>query len=133
MSNNLKVEDDCEPCKEEKESWFETFKKIIEGPFKYDKEMIPPEPDFFTAGFLAHKEDRFVIKNRDSFFSSAQRSLIAREIMTRTRYGSENVDKLGLARLMNKGVFRSAYPLHDGSYHKQGPNGEVSARRVSLA
>ena len=27
-------------------------------PFDYDHDLIPPEPNFFNAGFLADKEDR---------------------------------------------------------------------------
>ena len=29
-------------------------------PFDYDHDLIPPEPNFFTAGFAMEKEDRYV-------------------------------------------------------------------------
>ena len=30
-------------------------------PFDYDQNLIPPEPNFFSTGFLMDKEDRYVI------------------------------------------------------------------------
>ena len=30
-------------------------------PFDYDEKLIPPEPNFFTTGFLMDKEDRYKI------------------------------------------------------------------------
>ena len=29
-------------------------------PFDYDHDLIPPEPNFFNAGFLMDKEDRYL-------------------------------------------------------------------------
>ena len=39
--------------------------------------------------------------------------------------------QVGIVRLLNKGAYTAAYPLHDGRYDKDGPNGELCARRVS--
>jgi hypothetical protein len=32
---------------------------------------------------------------------------------------------------MNKGVYKAAFPLHEGRYDKDGPQGEKTDRRVS--
>ena len=132
MDSFIQIEEEKEVVEEKKIGPLEKWKKTLSRPFQYDRDLIPPEPDLFTAGFLAHREDRFVMKNRDTFFTSAQRSLIVREIMSRTRYDSSEVDKVGFARLQSMGVFKSAYPLHDGSYKKPGPKGEISARMVNI-
>ena len=39
--------------------------------------------------------------------------------------------QVGIQRLLSKGTYSAAYPLHDGRYDKDGPNGEKCARRVS--
>ena len=38
---------------------------------------------------------------------------------------------MGIVRLLSKGTYSAVYPLHDGRYDKDGPNGEKCARRVS--
>ena len=73
---------------------------------------------------------RFVIKNRDTFFTSAQRSLIVWQILIRTKYGDDESDKVGIKRLLSKGVYKAAYPLHDGIIGEQNPSGEISTRQV---
>ena len=40
---------------------------------------------------------------------------------------------MGIVRLLSKGTYSAVYPLHDGRYDKDGPNGEKCARRVSMA
>ena len=74
--------------------------------------------------------ERFVIKNRDTFFTSAQRSLIVWQILIRTKYGDDNLDKVGIKRLLSKGVYSAAYPLHDGNLFERNPSGELSTRQV---
>ena len=103
---------------------------------------------------------RFIVKDRDTFFTSAQRTLIVWQILMRTRYGDSKDDhskvfwllamcifpglnvhdistkkwlfrQVGIVRLLSKGTYSAAYPLHDGRYDKDGPNGEQCARRVS--
>ena len=73
---------------------------------------------------------RFVIKNRDTFFTSAQRSLIVWQILIRTKYGDDESDKVGIKRLLSKGVYKAAYPLHDGIIGEQNPSGEISTGQV---
>lgn len=127
--------------------------KRLSEPFDYDYNLIPPEPNFFTAGFMMDREDRFdrmktrprslvtaeclilllvryIIKDREEFFSGAQRSLIVWQILLRTKYDDNNSDKVGIKRLLSNGVYKAAYPLHDGKYIGD-EKGQLSDRMVS--
>lgn len=96
----------------------------------YDHDLIPPEPNFFNAGFLMDKQDRFVVKDRETFFSSAQRSQIVWQILMRTRYDDDDSDKVGIARLLSNSVYKAAYPLHDGLATKGPKKGNLCSRRI---
>ncbi len=58
----------------------------------------------------------FIIKDRESFFTEAQRSLIVWQILLRTKYGSHNPNKIGIVRLLSNKTYKAAYPLHDGRW-----------------
>lgn len=38
---------------------------------------------------------------------------------------------LGISRLLSNDTYVAAYPLHDGRYDKDGPDGSICDRRVS--
>ena len=38
--------------------------------------------------------------------------------------------QIGIEGLLNKNVYSAAYPLHDGRYDEDGPEGTKSTRRV---
>ena len=59
---------------------------------------------------------RYVIKEHSDSLTSIQRSLIVWAILNRTRYEDKSPEKVGIQRLVNKNVYKSAYPLHDGDY-----------------
>ncbi len=143
--------------------------------FNYNENLIPPEPNFFTAGFVMDREDRcvlgktqlrydggkcasllrYILKDRQTFFTGAQRSMIVWQILMRTRYDPEDKDRVGIRRLLSHGsykwakqrriifclgfivntqtnhLYRAAYPLHDGSYDVTPEHGLLSDRRVS--
>jgi len=121
-------DEDKDPEQEDSGGCFDSVPKM----FDYDHTLIPEEPNFFTAGYINSKQDKFIVKDRDSFFTSAQRSLIVWQVLMRTRYSDskEDASKVGIARLLSKGTYSAAYPLHDGRYDKDGPNGEQCARRI---
>ncbi|XP_037087144.1 anoctamin-5-like isoform X2 [Pollicipes pollicipes] len=106
----------------------------MKNPFSYDTNLIPPEPEYFTAGFNRHREHQFVIKSRETFFTSAQRSQIVWQILMRTKYtDSAHVNdrsKVGINRLLNNGAFVAAFPLHDGSYKEDDGSGTPNDRRL---
>ena len=75
---------------------------------------------------------RFVVKDRETFFSSAQRSQIVWQILMRTRYDDDDSDKVGIARLLSNSVYKAAYPLHDGLATKGPKKGNLCSRRVNI-
>ena len=76
---------------------------------------------------------RFIIKDRETFFSSAQRSQMVWQILMRTSYDDDDSDKVGIIRLLSNGVFKDAYPLHDGRAMKDDQQkGHHCSRRVSF-
>ena len=50
----------------------------------------------------------------------------------RTPFDLVRPDKVGIVRLMNKQVYKSCFPLHEGRHDQDGPQGEKSDRRVTL-
>ena len=57
--------------------------------------------------------------------------MIVWQILMRTPYDPENPDKMGINRLLNNGVYKAAFPLHDGKYDEYGYQGRMSDRQVS--
>ncbi|ODN04168.1 Anoctamin-5 [Orchesella cincta] len=103
--------------------------------FDYNHERIPAEPSFFLASFSRQKEECFIIKDRETFFTPAQRSQIVWKILTRTGFDEKARDKpgvhqTGIRRLLNDKTFSAAFPLHDGPYDEDDFNGEPNDRRL---
>jgi len=99
-----------------------SYLEKVSSLFDYNYAVIPPDPDFFTAGFLKDREDKFIIKDREAFFSSAQRSQIVWQILLRTPFIKDRDDKVGINRLLNKNVYEAAYPLHEGRIITDNPH-----------
>ncbi|CAL8116032.1 unnamed protein product [Orchesella dallaii] len=103
--------------------------------FDYNHERIPAEPSFFLASFSRQKEECFIIKDRETFFTPAQRSQIVWKILTRTGFDEKIRDKpgvhqTGIRRLLNDKTFSATFPLHDGPYDEDDFNGEPNDRRL---
>ncbi|KAI0208292.1 Anoctamin-4 [Lamellibrachia satsuma] len=99
---------------EEKES--RCFSKIPCNPFTSNLNDIPEEPCFFTADYNREREDSFLIHDKDTLFTSAQRSYMVYELLLRTRYSDDNKEKLGIDRMIKNGIYTAAYPLHESEY-----------------
>lgn len=70
---------------------------------------------------------RFVVKDRDTAYTPAQRSLIVMQILSRARY-DENHEKAGIRRLLADGTYLDCFSLHEGPYNRPGFNGEILDR-----
>ncbi|XP_024086456.1 uncharacterized protein LOC106670115 isoform X2 [Cimex lectularius] len=83
---------------------------------------VPNEPKhYYTCPFRNSKIDRFLgHENHESFFSDTQRSRIVYEILSTAVFGKKKKGEIGIGRLIEEGVFSSAFPLHDGSYEVKG-------------
>lgn len=54
-------------------------------------------------------------ENKETFFSNVQRSRIVYEILSTAIFGKKKKGEVGIERLVDEGVFSSAFPLHDVS------------------
>lgn len=88
-------------------------------PFDYDAEILPPIPDYFTAAFSRDRENQFIIDNKDTFFSTAQRSLLVYQILQRAvfeEHEEKGKNKFGIKKMVSTGCYDAAYPLHEGDF-----------------
>ncbi|XP_053777562.1 anoctamin-6 isoform X2 [Desmodus rotundus] len=92
---------------------FNWFTKVLQ----VDESIIKPEQEFFTAPFEKNRMNDFYIHDRDTFFNPATRSRIVYFILSRIKYQvRDNVKKFGINRLVNSGIYKAAFPLHDCNF-----------------
>jgi hypothetical protein len=53
--------------------------------------------------------------NRENYFTNVQRGRILYEILSTALFGKKKKAEVGIDRLVDEGVFSSAFPLHDVS------------------
>uniref|UniRef100_A0A3B5AJL6 Anoctamin n=1 Tax=Stegastes partitus TaxID=144197 RepID=A0A3B5AJL6_9TELE len=86
----------------------------IAKPFSPNEDLIRKETEFFTAPFEKDRLDYFYVKDRDIFFTSSMRSRMAYYILSRAPYEIRGtIKKFGITKLLDGGVYKAAYPLHD--------------------
>ncbi|KAG8137836.1 hypothetical protein E2320_003790 [Naja naja] len=93
--------------------------------FNVDENIIKPEQEFFTAEFENEHISDFYIQDKDLFFNSATRSRIVYYILCRGEYAMKNnVKEFGINKLLDSGIYKAAFPLHDSrlNYQSQDPN-----------
>ncbi|KAI4489875.1 hypothetical protein M0804_004057 [Polistes exclamans] len=95
----------------------------------WDTNHYPEEPSFYDSVDSGDREERFVVKDRGTAYTPAQRSLIVMQILLRARY-DETHEKAGIRRLLADGTYLDCYPLHEGPYDKPGDNGEILDRHL---
>ena len=69
----------------------------------------------YTSPFSCARQDQFLIEDKDTFFTAAERSMIVHYILNRTVFGrhtSTGNPRFGLNEMIRKGVITAAYPLH---------------------
>ncbi|KPP60423.1 Anoctamin-6-like [Scleropages formosus] len=80
------------------------------------KDVIQPEVDYFTAPFEKDRIDSFCVKDRAQFFAPDMRSRMAYYVLSRAYYEVRgDVKKFGINKLLDGGVYKAAFPLHDVS------------------
>lgn len=103
-----------------KQSWFVNFFKIL-WDCKCNKrsdrrqEMITDRM-LITLAFSEQNVDRHAVIDKDKFFLNKQRIEIVWEVLQSTRTNEHDDKKCGVERLLEKGVYETAFPLHDGRY-----------------
>ncbi|XP_028666516.1 anoctamin-6 [Erpetoichthys calabaricus] len=91
-------------------STFNCFTKI----FSPSEDIIHPETEYFTAPFEKDRINHFLIEDQETFFNPSTRSRIANYILSRANYEmTDKVRKFGINKLLDTGVYKAAFPLHD--------------------
>ncbi|CAK1546430.1 unnamed protein product [Leptosia nina] len=107
--------------------WRRKWKQLYE----YEHSRIESDPSFFTATERpgVRREEQFLVKDRHTQFSPAQRSLLVMQILLRARYDN-NETKMGIRRLLNDGTYLACFPLHEGRYNADNLDKTQTDRRL---
>lgn len=82
--------------------------------FYPNEDLISKEADFFTAPFEKDRLEYFYVRDKDVFFTPSMRSRMAYYILSRAPYEIRGtIKKFGITKLLDGGVYKAAYPLHD--------------------
>ncbi|NWV11140.1 ANO6 protein, partial [Ptilonorhynchus violaceus] len=107
-------------------SWFSRL-------FRVDENIIKPEQEFFTAPFQKEHLSNFYIHDKDTFFNPATRSRIVHFILSRVEYATKNnVKKFGINKLLDTGIYKAAFPLHDSSFRHLSTDPNCPSERYLL-
>ncbi|KAG8439741.1 hypothetical protein GDO86_005785 [Hymenochirus boettgeri] len=110
-------------------SAFNWFTKL----FKVSEEIITPEQEFFTAPFEKDRIEDFYIQDKETFFTPATRSRIVHFILSRVEYAvKENVKKFGVNKLLDSGIYKAAFPLHDCNFNMKSQDSRCPSERYLL-
>ncbi|XP_013869940.1 anoctamin-6 [Austrofundulus limnaeus] len=109
------------------------FFKCITKHFYPDEDLIRKEPEFFTAPFEKRRAKDFLSINRDLFFTPSMRSRMAFYILSRAPYEVRgNIRKFGITKLLDGGVYKAAYPLHDSRFNVKSEEEDCPNERLLL-
>uniref|UniRef100_A0A8B9VFP6 Anoctamin n=1 Tax=Anas zonorhyncha TaxID=75864 RepID=A0A8B9VFP6_9AVES len=112
-----------------RESAFNWFTSL----FRVDENIIKPEQEFFTAPFEKEHLSNFYIQDKDTFFNPATRSRIVHFILSRVEYATKNnVKKFGINKLLDSGIYKAAFPLHDSSFRHPSTDPACPSERYLL-
>uniref|UniRef100_A0A3Q3AN69 Anoctamin n=1 Tax=Kryptolebias marmoratus TaxID=37003 RepID=A0A3Q3AN69_KRYMA len=101
--------------------------------FYPDEDLIRREPEFFTAPFEKNRVNDFYIKNKDLFFTPSMRSRMAFYILSRAPYEVRaSIKKFGITKLLDSGVYKAAYPLHDCRFNVKSKEQDYPNERLLL-
>uniref|UniRef100_A0A672SPH5 Anoctamin n=1 Tax=Sinocyclocheilus grahami TaxID=75366 RepID=A0A672SPH5_SINGR len=101
--------------------------------FYPSEDVIAKEPDFFTAPFRKDQLKCFCVKDREQFFTPAVRSRMAYYILSRAPYDIKgSVKKFGISKLLDGGVYKAAYPLHDSRFNVKSKEPDCPNERFLL-
>ncbi|XP_064076087.1 anoctamin-4 isoform X1 [Vanessa tameamea] len=102
---------------ERDKTWYTKWRRKWKDLYEYEHTRIEPEPSFYTSTEKqgVKREEQFLVKDRYTQFSPAQRSYLVMQILLRVRYDNNEI-KMGIRRLLNDGTYLACFPLHEGRY-----------------
>ncbi|XP_041636691.1 anoctamin-6 [Cheilinus undulatus] len=90
------------------------FFSFITKYFYPSEKLITKETEYFTAPFEKDRLEYFHVRDKDLFFTPSMRSRMAYYILSRAPYEIRgSLKKFGITKLLDGGVYKAAYPLHD--------------------
>ncbi|XP_070784726.1 anoctamin-2b [Enoplosus armatus] len=101
----------------------------LNQPFQPKVQQDHERTKFLSHCFSRDKLHLYNITSKDTFFDNATRGRIVYEILRRT-VCVRTCQTIGISTLIAKGVYDSAFPLHDGDYKVIGHLEERSDRQV---
>ncbi|XP_057653870.1 anoctamin-4 [Diorhabda carinulata] len=110
------------------ETMYSKWQKKWKQFFEFNHDLINKEPSFYDATEGGDREEQFVVKDRVTEYSSAQRSLIVMQILLRVKF--DDTDKVGIRRLLNDYTYYACFPLHEGRWDKDTSDGKILDRRL---
>ncbi|XP_041716977.2 anoctamin-6 isoform X1 [Coregonus clupeaformis] len=109
------------------------FLSCITKHFYPSEDLIAKETEYFTAPFEKDRLEYFYVKDRDLFFTPSMRSRMAYYILSRAPYEVRgNIKKFGVTKLLDGGVYKAAYPLHDCRFNVRSKEDECPNERYLL-
>ncbi|XP_020494410.2 anoctamin-6 [Labrus bergylta] len=88
--------------------------------FYPNENLISKETEFFTAPFEKDRMEYFHVRDKDLFFTPSMRSRMAYYILSRAPYEIRgSIKKFGITKLLDGGIYKAAYPLHDCRFNVQ--------------
>ncbi|EDW70666.2 anoctamin-4 isoform X2 [Drosophila virilis] len=106
-----------------KDVWQRLTKKI-----QLDHSLLEGETTFKAATANGNPEEQFIVKDRATAYTGAQRSLMVMQVLIRTPF--DESDRSGIRRLLNDGTYLGCFPLHEGRYDRPHSSGISLDRRV---
>ncbi|XP_041833675.1 anoctamin-6 isoform X2 [Melanotaenia boesemani] len=101
--------------------------------FYPNEKLIRKETEYFTAPFEKDRLEYFYIKDKDHFFTPSMRSRMAFYILSRAPYEIRgNIKKFGINKLLDGGVYKAAYPLHDSKFNVRSEEEDCPSERYLL-
>ncbi|XP_004518751.2 anoctamin-5 [Ceratitis capitata] len=93
-----------------------------------DQSVIEGETTFKAATANGNAEEQFIVKDRATAYTSAQRSLMVMQVLIRTPF--DDSDRVGIRRLLNDSTYLACFPLHEGRYDRPHSSGVSFDRRL---
>lgn len=81
-----------------------------------DRRMSSKYSNFVHDAFQIKQSEKFVINDEESFFTDIQRIEMAWEILLYAHNHRTDEKKRGIGELLEKKVYETAFPLHEGDY-----------------
>ncbi|XP_038111835.1 anoctamin-4 isoform X2 [Culex quinquefasciatus] len=126
----ISVKEEESTLRKHQNKWLSYWNKMM-SMMDYNYSRIEKEPSFYSATCNGNPEEQFIVKDRCTTFTSAQRSLIVMQILMRARFDdTEKINFIGIRRLLNDGTYLACFPLHEGRYDRNHSTEAVFDRRL---